>query len=613
MVGLSFSTPTGPTLTNITAELNGSNMNESIVVVTVDMILDGSFTLVVFDSSDALQTEISIGPFSFSSSSTPTTSSRTIVIRPSGLLSFGKTYRVKTLFSSSLIVSHTAPTFTIPEAPPSIGSFSVERQSNPGLFILILDGMDLPVGAGWTVTLSTGLDISGSFVSSTRGESDPLPFQLDEVTFNTTYTVSRVLLENGTNIILESNTFTTLAPPELQSVRASLDESKECVILVLTGTDVPHGAYVMTLKRDDNNAHLDISFTCWSDEMSPTFTMSSEAELEYGKTYRIVNMTSSDIDVFLPSPLSFVIPAIPSLVNVSLSFERSSFIPLTLTGEVMPDGTYEVHVMKSGTALEMMFTVDFLGNSGLIEVDVSDPFFVREEEYFVSSIHSLNGDAVRIPNPLTFVIPLVQLDITVYVSSVHGEESMLCGAKSRPCKSVDWAWGIVESLSMNSVSIALLDESELATSMEQTTGSLRMWSAGPNGMDRLVIPSSSSLGRRDAMIVIRSSLEMRQLEVLIEVSSPSFVLLSAVNAVVTLKQGSIVGTPSSSRMNADETSELCGWESGVIQLVNSSSSISELSFRQLSMGASLIKSGSLVIDTSEFSSNSPHFASFPSG
>ncbi|KAK2944919.1 hypothetical protein BLNAU_20162 [Blattamonas nauphoetae] len=323
-------------------------------------------------------------------------------------------------------------------------------------------------------------------------------------------------------------------------------------------------------------------------------------------------MTASSINVLFLSPLSFTIPAIPTLVSVEVGYERNSIVPVTLTGEGIPDGTYEVRVMKNGTTKEVMFTVVFLQNECLIDVDVSDAFFVRESEYFISSINALHGGAVRIPNPLTFVIPPVMLDMTMYVSSVRGEESKLCGKEDRPCKSVDWAWEILESLSIDSMSIALLDESEQRTSIEQTTGSLRLFSAEQNGMNTLVIPSTASLGEREAMIVILSSLEIRQIVVRIEVSLSKFVLLSAVNAVVTLKQGSIVGTPSSSRMNSDETSELCGWESGAIQLVNSSSSISEMSFRQLSMGAFLVKSGSLAIDTSDFTSNSPNFASFPS-
>ncbi|KAK2944920.1 hypothetical protein BLNAU_20163 [Blattamonas nauphoetae] len=284
MVGLSFTTPAVSTLTNIEAELNPSNGNESIVVVTLDRILGGSFTLVVFDSSDALQTEISIGQFSFTFSSTPTTSSHTVVVYPSGLLSYGKTYTVKTLSSSTLIVSHTSPTFTIPNAPPTVTLFSIQQQNNPSQFMLVLEGMELPVGERWTVTLTTGYHISGSFVRPTMGESDPLEFKTNGVDYDRTYTVANVSLENGTTINLQINVFTTPPAPVLSSVRASLDESKENLILVLTGKTLPHGACWMTLNREDNNQYLDLEFNCWSDEISPTFSMSSNAQLDYGKT-----------------------------------------------------------------------------------------------------------------------------------------------------------------------------------------------------------------------------------------------------------------------------------------------------------------------------------------
>ncbi|KAK2943205.1 hypothetical protein BLNAU_21885 [Blattamonas nauphoetae] len=117
MVGMSFTTPAGAALTNIRAELNASNLNEAIVILTVDDILAGLFDLIVFDSLDPLKKEITIGPFSFTSSSTPTTTSHTVLIHPSGELSYGKTYKVKTLSSPTLIVSHSAPSFSVPPKP----------------------------------------------------------------------------------------------------------------------------------------------------------------------------------------------------------------------------------------------------------------------------------------------------------------------------------------------------------------------------------------------------------------------------------------------------------------------------------------------------------------
>ncbi|KAK2962953.1 hypothetical protein BLNAU_1976 [Blattamonas nauphoetae] len=92
MVGLSFTTPAGPTLNSIKADLNLANLNEAIINISASRISTGSFTLVVFDSSDPLKTEITIGPFSFTSSSTPTMSSHTVLIHPSDELSYGKTY-----------------------------------------------------------------------------------------------------------------------------------------------------------------------------------------------------------------------------------------------------------------------------------------------------------------------------------------------------------------------------------------------------------------------------------------------------------------------------------------------------------------------------------------
>ncbi|KAK2949715.1 hypothetical protein BLNAU_15386 [Blattamonas nauphoetae] len=605
-------------------------------------------------------------------------------------------------------------TFVIPPATTIVNRLLVKLHENPAMFILILEGLKLPTGKRWTATLTTGYSISGSFVSPTMGESDPLEFKTNGVDYDRTYTVANVSLENGTTINLQINVFTTPPAPVLSSVRASLDESKENLILVLTGKTLPHGACWMTLNREDNNQYLDLEFNCWSDEISPTFSMSSNAQLEYGKAYRIVNMTASGINVLFLSPLSFTIPTLPKpkectiealYATLSPDYQKARIrirgqglgqgamtLSLTLspsdihsavrvseglyqvelplgdsTGELKCDETYEISVLEVASCIvswktPQTFRVpnppkidsvtadsNTLGTG--LTIDLSGSDLRIEEDYIVTLspsgsfiVHFNDSTHVSIEIPFdgdeldyytTYTIESIahvdnpdhKMDMTsdqsftttpkpdmilLFVSSLRGEESKLCGEESRPCKTVDWAWGILESLSIDSMSIALLDESEQRTSIEQTTGSLRLFSAEQNGMDTLVIPSAASWGERDAMIVILSSLEIRQIVVRIEVSSSKFVLLSAVNAVVTLKQGSIVGTPSSSRMNSDETSELCGWESGAIQLVNSSSSISEMSFSKLSMGVFLIKSGSLAIDTSEFTSNSPHFASFPS-
>ncbi|KAK2948321.1 hypothetical protein BLNAU_16770 [Blattamonas nauphoetae] len=168
MVGLSFTTPAVSELTNIELELDPSNLDEVKVVLTVDSILAGSFKLVVFDESDPQKKDITIGPISISSSSTPTTVSHTVVIRPSGVLSFGKTYTVKTLSSSTLIVSHISPPFTVPsllrtasaslnleditEVTLNLTAFGFPSSTPIELTIIEVDDDDSQTGSSFTVT-----------------------------------------------------------------------------------------------------------------------------------------------------------------------------------------------------------------------------------------------------------------------------------------------------------------------------------------------------------------------------------------------------------------------------------------------------------------------------
>ncbi|KAK2947448.1 hypothetical protein BLNAU_17598 [Blattamonas nauphoetae] len=905
--GVSLETPLDPTLTSIKAELNPTNMSEVVVTLTVDSIEAGAFTLEVVDSSDSKLKAIKIGPFSFSSSSTPTSSSLAVVIHPDGLLSYAKMYIVIRLYSSTLIVAHHGPSVIIPHPPTTIESAYCRIHTDLTTFNLELGGTSLPVGMRWTATLSTGYTISGSFTSDTMGTSETQTFEEDGVYFGMLYTVANVSLENGTVIKTHAVNFTTPGTSELLSVEASMDITKTKLILALTGRDLPSGTCELTLICEDNNEVQTFTFVSESDPPSAVFSMADEPLLEYGKEYRIVNMTASSQKVIISTPLSFTIPAAPSLVGISVGTESGNNLPVTLQGEEMPDGDHMVLVMRSGETGEMRCMVRFIANEGQLDLDMIDTFFAREQEYSISSFMLFGGCLVHIADPLKFVIPRAPLGMTIhaitaillpskkhitlsfvgshfpttgtwtarlsnglmingtiggeemrsneivlgagglepdteyrvefvevgsehtlavllvdtfctphvrregtietlyailtadgqsgrirvggtglspgpiefsltsaptlvhsavrvseglfevklplgpnagelqcgmeytvdvldvdscdvswnalktftvppppkvvsvvaesneigtgvildlmgaglqmeedyivtllpsgsfvvhfndssrasieicfdgddfdysttytidsivhvgnpdhkmdvsagatfttapkpeqvvfYVSSVRGERNELCGEESRPCASVDCAWGIVEPLSINSVSIAILDESELATPIEQTAGSLSIFSVRQDGFDTLVVRSTASLGEREAMIVIRGSFEMRQVEVLIEVLSSKFVFLSAVNAAVTLKEGSVVGMRSPSTMNADDTSQLCRWESGMIQLLNSSSFVSGMSFHHLFFGAFVVHAGDVVIEASRFSSNSPNFASFPS-
>ncbi|KAK2957488.1 hypothetical protein BLNAU_7645 [Blattamonas nauphoetae] len=491
--------------------------------------------------------------------------------------------------------------------------------------------------------------------------------------FDTTYQVITVSSSDG-NVRFKQPTFEFVltGPPELVSVHASLDETKESLILVLTGMRLPHGTCNMTLIRIDNNQPLSLQFNCFSDQISPTFTMSDHPQLEYGKEYRIMNMTVSSVNVILFSSLSFVIPALPrqgvieelyatlspdgqkgririrgrglepgpiqfTLTDTPTHFHSAVFVseglfqvelPFgTSAGELQSGAEYTVAVLEVDFCVvswnvNKTFTVPFPPNVvavvaesneiGIgVTIDLMGDYLRMEEDYIVTLLPSGSfvvhfNDSISASVELCFDGDDFDYSTTYTIDSIAhvdnpdhkmevsaGEQTVWRGEST--VQICGLGVGVVEPLSIEIVSIALLDESELTTPMEQKDGRLTHYYIGPNAFDTLTIPSTASLGENEAMIVVRTSFEMSQTEVLIEASLSKFVFLSAINATVTLKQGSIIGTPSSSTMNGDAHSQLCGWTSG-----------------HLSIGAFVVQGGRVMIDASKFSSNSPHFASFPS-
>ncbi|KAK2946088.1 hypothetical protein BLNAU_18996 [Blattamonas nauphoetae] len=152
--GVSLTTPPGPTLTEIKADLNGLNLNEAEVSVKVSPCAAGDFTLLILDDSDEGKPEISIGPFSLAVSSTESTSSQTVLIHGSEKLSYGKTYTVKMLSSSTVIVSHSGETVEMPDAPARI-SFANPTLSgvNKTFVTLSLTGEALPCDSDFTIVV----------------------------------------------------------------------------------------------------------------------------------------------------------------------------------------------------------------------------------------------------------------------------------------------------------------------------------------------------------------------------------------------------------------------------------------------------------------------------
>ncbi|KAK2950957.1 hypothetical protein BLNAU_14148 [Blattamonas nauphoetae] len=308
MVGLSFSTPAGPTLTNIEANLNSSNVNEAIVSVKVDSIYAGSFDLVLFDTSDSEQTPISIGPFSFSSSSTPTTSSHTVVIRPSGLLWYGKTYTVKTLSSPTLFVVHSSPTFQIPsllraassslnlgnldEVILSLTAFGFPVSTPITLTIVDVDDNDDPKGSTFELTGMTSATEDSPHILATLVEVHKLQhvrrFEITQCDIT------------GRKTVLNGRVFFRVPHrPTLTGVDFSFaTTSHTTYYLILNGTDLPVGeTFIVSLDGFDEK--VEVTFTTPNGGLSTELALGWSDTLQFDTVYPLLSVIHKGLSGFV--------------------------------------------------------------------------------------------------------------------------------------------------------------------------------------------------------------------------------------------------------------------------------------------------------------------------
>ncbi|KAK2963048.1 hypothetical protein BLNAU_2071 [Blattamonas nauphoetae] len=338
--GVGLTTPTGPTLTEIKAELNPSNLNEGIVSLTVSPCAAGDFTLIVFDSSDRNKTEISIGPFSFAVSSTPTTQLHRVMIDPSETLWFGKTYTVKTLSSSTLIVSHVNLTLKVPDPPARI-SFATPTLSgmNKTLVTLSLTGEALPcgkefgivvkemdrnsikIGASEIVLTGTIGGPSGS-TSTTCTTNVEIYTKTGTLEYSKKYKIISLSIVGFSGVVDSTVVFTVPdSPGRVEAMKTpKLSGEKTEVSVAVTGVGfAPTISSIVVKNGDTKIASTSVTFVSTT-ELTANFSTrkeESDKHLGFEKSYEIESV-SGQSEIFLNSGVGFTVP-LPRIVTLMMT------------------------------------------------------------------------------------------------------------------------------------------------------------------------------------------------------------------------------------------------------------------------------------------------------
>ncbi|KAK2953689.1 hypothetical protein BLNAU_11410 [Blattamonas nauphoetae] len=342
MVGLSFTTPKGPTLTNIQADLNPSNANEAIVSVTVSEIMVGSFELIVFDASDEQEQAISIGSFTFSASPTQT-SSHTVMIDQSGVLSYGKKYQVKSFASSTLIVSHTALTFDMPDEPPRISQAKPTLSGTNETWVdLVLTGDGLPKGKGFTIVVkemegdaiksgATEISLTGT-ISGSSGTTTSCTASVeiynktDTLEYSKKYKIISLSINGNAGLVDPTTNFTVPdSPCRLEEMKTpSLNGEKTQVSVKVTGVGFTPTISQIEMTRGDltiTSTSITIGSTTELTAKFQAGKTESGTELEFGMSYEIESV-SGPSTIYVNSGVGFTVP-VPGIV-ASTSTELNS-------------------------------------------------------------------------------------------------------------------------------------------------------------------------------------------------------------------------------------------------------------------------------------------------
>ncbi|KAK2940109.1 hypothetical protein BLNAU_24979 [Blattamonas nauphoetae] len=413
----SFSTPAGPTLSDVTCSLDSSDFN------FVDLTLTGSgmpssteYELIVADSEDSTQLTLDV------SFTTPTDGfGRIEVNRKTNTLKFGRSYSVVALILGSMSISPSQPiTFDLAEPPRlvGVGNGVFPDPLDQSTFSIPLSGSGIPVGVYWmNVSLVEGesseaITLFASFSSTESGTATALVFDADngevDLLFDSEYSIDS-LWKIGSSIWIPSSlSFVVPSSPGIVEsfLSASLNDAKTIVTLTFCGSDFVSGPTHAVLLDGSNEV---TSYGNQSVINSTHFTVSvaagwtrSPSTVAYGQTYSLKSVSSSSSSFLVRSSISVKIPKAPCVTKIECDIDTSlTHFTMTFTGQNLPLSGLYTALLSLSASFEVTFS-EHVGKTGLIEGNATNGLLFGTE-YTLSSLSQ--GTDQIILNTTSFLTP----------------------------------------------------------------------------------------------------------------------------------------------------------------------------------------------------------------
>ncbi|KAK2957912.1 hypothetical protein BLNAU_7088 [Blattamonas nauphoetae] len=525
----------------------------------------------------------------------------------------------------SRVTKMTASSFTNTEKTEIEVSFETHALKGSTSYEMILQSI---VGEG-----ETGHEKTLVLTTNVDGEFPVLrvilyPMEEDEtkrkgqLEFGTRYEVKRVL-KGSTEIHISDPTFSTpIEPARIENcITAQLSKDRTALTIFLSGRLLTSPLVSICLSNGslkwlplppitvENDTHCSVEFLVGKVEDAST--------LAYGHQYSLIQFGEST-DFAVNSGIVVYVPNPPTIHEMKFSFANNfntSCVVEVSGSDLVASTEYNV-TLNSSLCIVIQFVSTSSGKSDEIQIGWEGGLNF-ETEYTVTSIVPLNdedGDILLVGSvsggagkrPSSF---------NIFADSSSMEGSPFCGDLLRACSSMSEVWKIVSGLSIVRPTIEIVDSVRMTDGIRIVGGMHVVIRNGTSSEPSLIVPSSLSLDSLSGVIVLEASsfLEIRNVDVSIDSSDSSLVFVSATQATIILREGSITGpTILPPTRNEEDVEDVCSWTSGVLQLTECTTSISRQDFTHLSQGVVNMKGGSFKVEASLFRDNTPLNSSFHS-
>ncbi|KAK2945466.1 hypothetical protein BLNAU_19595 [Blattamonas nauphoetae] len=481
-----------------------------------------------------------------------------------------------------------------------------------GEYVIILLSSSSPTeSVSLPVTLSASNSETVEFLVYSKN-SNEIQLKYGEI-----YTVEELI--TGTTKCLFEKVFSIQVPAEPKRIEegmVTLNKAKDEATLRLKGRELDDGSYKLKLDSVSQELTSEASLSEHGELLfKVSISLFPTSIMAFGETYTISSLKFGSEDVLVNSDVELAVPN-PPIVKTAQVHPNSinTSMRLGLTGTSLKlDGFYTV-------TLSPLFSLDILFNSSET-VSSAELLLGRtaclqhNTEYKIVSIARVEDDSNVILTEATvsFTTPKFPVPLVLHVNGKEGEDDGLCGESDDACATIDFTWSIVVALNAKSATLAIVNSSEQRQPIVVSSGMSILLNNGSNFEPTLTIPSSASMEDKAGIIVVsEATLSIIDVTVKIESTDPSFVFLSASESTIILKEGSFVGVlPPTLSSNSDHE-DVCSWESGIIRLDNTNTTLSRMAFSSLSQGVIHMKNGSVNLEGVIFHSNSPNLVSFPS-